>query len=330
MRSFDAVTVAGRLLGCIGLNALRVEGGRNAEVWRIDAPDASYALKRYIRADAPERLSREVAALRFLERHDVANVPRVAAADAESGVILLSWLPGEVVLEATEDDITACVAFIGQQHELSHASDAAALPAAKEACGSVASILMQIDARIARLSALAHRDPALRRFVERECMPRRRVLEELRERYPNEFPRQYKTLNPSDFGVHNARRDGAGRLSFLDFEYFGWDDPAKLSADFILHPGMALPQRLQSHFADRVAQVFGQEADFVQRLAALLPAYQLRWALIMLNPVLDAAIATAHEGADFAAAVRMQTERAERFLRSPTVALSEEEDRYAH
>ena len=40
-----------------------------------------------------------------------------------------------------------------------------------------------------------------------------------------------RTLSPSDFGFHNALKRSDGRIVFLDFEYFGWDDPAKMTAE---------------------------------------------------------------------------------------------------
>lgn len=328
MPSFDAADVAGRLLGYAPSRVGRIRGGRNAEVWRVDTPDGAYALKRYIRSDAADRLGKETAALQFLARHGVETVPRVASADIELGVVLMRWLPGEPVSEASEKDILACADFLALLRDLSRAPDAVALPDAKESCGSVAAILGQIDARSRALESLSGRDSALDRFLTEEVAPRRYALVPLLRDYPAEFPRKYRILSPSDFGLHNALRDAEGRLSFLDFEYFGWDDPAKLAADFLLHPGMGLPRGLQRLFAARVCAVFCREVGFARRLDALLPAYQVRWSLIMMNPVLEAGGAPAHSSAEFAAVVRSQTERARRLLQAQPISASELGEQY--
>ena len=55
-----------------------------------------------------------------------------------------------------------------------------------------------------------------------------------------ELPKSMQIFSPSDFGFHNAILKESGDLVFLDFEYFGRDDPVKLMADFIWHPGMKL------------------------------------------------------------------------------------------
>src|SRR6185503_11886129 len=39
-------------------------------------------------------------------------------------------------------------------------------------------------------------------------------------------------LSPSDFGYHNAVLADDETVRFFDFEYAGWDDPAKLVCDF--------------------------------------------------------------------------------------------------
>jgi len=72
-------------------------------------------------------------------------------------------------------------------------------------------------------------------------------------------------------------------LTFLDFEYFGWDDPVKLMSDSLLHPGtpMAAPVRL--HFHTAIQRVYEREPDFAPRFEALYPLFGLRWVLILLN-----------------------------------------------
>ena len=56
-----------------------------------------------------------------------------------------------------------------------------------------------------------------------------------------EIPLEDRCLSPSDFGFHNALQSAA-RLSFIDFEYAGWDDPAKLVCDFFCQPAVPVPQ----------------------------------------------------------------------------------------
>ena len=64
------------------------------------------------------------------------------------------------------------------------------------------------------------------------------------------IPRQDRVLSPSDFGFHNALERPDSQLTFVDFEYFGWDDPAKMLSDFLLHPAVDIGHELRQRFLD--------------------------------------------------------------------------------
>ena len=97
------------------------------------------------------------------------------------------------------------------------------------------------------------------------------------------IPLSERTLSPSDFGFHNAIRRAGGRLVFLDLEYFGWDDPAKTAADFLLHPGMQLAGTLKRRFFSRIAAAFASVPTLPLRVRAVYPLFALKWCAILLN-----------------------------------------------
>ena len=94
-----------------------------------------------------------------------------------------------------------------------------------------------------------------------------------------------RCLSPSDFGFHNALRAGDERLRFLDFEYAGWDDPAKMVCDFFCQPAVPVPLHFYDDVVGRVAAVSGG-SSLPQRIGLLLPVYQLKWCCILLNDFL--------------------------------------------
>ena len=95
-----------------------------------------------------------------------------------------------------------------------------------------------------------------------------------------------RTLSPSDFGFHNAIRRPDGMLDFVDFEYFGWDDPAKTIVDFLLHPGMQLDDALKRRFAAGVCAAFAELPALPARTRIVYPLFGLKWGLILLNDFL--------------------------------------------
>jgi hypothetical protein len=92
-----------------------------------------------------------------------------------------------------------------------------------------------------------------------------------------------RCLSPSDFGFHNSLHDGQGRFSFIDFEYAGWDDPAKLLCDFLLHPGIPVDVELLSYLLTPLDKAGLLPPPVRRRSRDLYPLLVLRWCCIILN-----------------------------------------------
>jgi hypothetical protein len=266
--------------------------GRNSRIWRVRTGDNDYALKQYPpRAGDPrDRLATEVGALRLMERFRITTVPRVLGIDDAQGYALLSWIDGSDVTDIGNEDIDSAVNFLRAIHDLRTAPWAVEQPPAAEACLSGAEIERQIANRMVRLAKI-HDEPQLIDFIENSFKPvfslnraeMKSVAAAADLAFDVELPQEWQSLVPSDFGFHNSLRRPDGSLAFLDFEYFGWDDPVKLIADIMLHPGRALanPQRLR--FRKAAQDVYSNDSAFVRRLSTYLPLFGLRWVLILLN-----------------------------------------------
>ena len=98
--------------------------------------------------------------------------------------------------------------------------------------------------------------------------------------------KEKQILSPSDFGFHNAIKNNNNEITFLDFEYFGWDDPVKLTSDFILHPAMNLTTRQKKYWVQSLVKLFIDDANFLFRLRNSFYLYGIIWCLILLNEFL--------------------------------------------
>ena len=236
----------------------QVGGGRNSRVFRIDCNGRRFALKQYpSRNDDPrDRLATEVGALRLMAEFKLAVVPHVVATDASRGFALLSWIDGAPVGEVTISDIDSAVAFLSAIHALNETPWAAQQPLAAAACLSGREIERQIKMRLDGLRFAGSSEAELIDFIDnyfavvfsKTVEKSKRQLAQARLDFASELQQRWRSLVPSDFGFHNSLRRKDGSLAFLDFEYFGWDDPVKLTADIMLHPGRKLPLPLQQHF----------------------------------------------------------------------------------
>jgi hypothetical protein len=266
-------------------------------VFRVRTADnQSYALKEYPPRtnDSRDRLGAEFSALKFLEHCGIGNVPKAIASDPVEGYGLYEWIDGVAVSDPTDVDVDAAVGFMAALHERRNAANAENLPLASEACLSPSVIITQLGERLDRLTEVARSEPRLAKFLANEYAPVARSVEAwVRLEYEAagwEFERPIATkersLSPSDFGFHNAIRRLDGKLVFVDFEYFGWDDPAKLTADFLLHPGMQPSVRQYERFRAGAVTIYGEKSAFSARLALVYPLYGLRWCMILLNEFL--------------------------------------------
>ncbi len=289
----QATDVAGALLG----RAVRVSrlstGGRNSRIWRVESGDHAFALKQYPpRCDDPrDRLATEVGALHLMERYSIVTVPRVLGVDAEHGYALLSWIDGGDVTAIGDADIDAAVAFLTAIHALRTTPWAVEQPRAAEACLSGFEIERQMQGRLARLRDVARNEGQLVDFISGSLVDRL-AFESAKAKhrvaaaglaFDAELPQEWRSLVPSDFGFHNSLRKQDGSLAFVDFEYFGWDDPVKLTADILLHPGRVLAPRQRQRFRQAATGLYGADPAFAVRLSAYLPLFGLRWVLILLN-----------------------------------------------
>ncbi|CAA7614519.1 phosphotransferase [Magnetospirillum sp. SS-4] len=285
--SSDSVERAARLART-PVRAIRPGGrGGNNRLERVEAEDGrSFALKSYPRTtgDARDRLGVEFAALSFLAANGIVEVPAALARDDEAGQGLYEWIEGVPVDSPAAADVDAALAFAARLHALRHAAAAARLPWASEACVSGAELIRQAESRLVRLRQVAAGHPGLGDLLEAGIAP---ILQQSAEAVTfGPLAPECRTLSPADFGFHNALRRPDGSLAFLDFEYFGWDDPVKLAAEFPLHPGQSLDETLRARWREGIARVYEDVPEFHGRLAAFRPLFVARWALIVLNEFL--------------------------------------------
>jgi aminoglycoside phosphotransferase (APT) family kinase protein len=289
----DVRDIAGGLCPEPVASVSELRKGNNSRIFRVDARGGRYALKKYPATDNRNRLEAEVRAVRFFERKGVARTPRVVAVAPERRYALFTWIDGDPVDTVTDADVGEFAAF---QIALDGAIDARAqaeIGEASEACLSGQRILSQIERRYARLAAVKHDVAEFAAFFDDVLVPSLREFEaagraayrRLGLDFAEEIAPHFRTLIPSDLGAHNALRGRDGRLFFLDFEYFGWDDPLTSIANFVMHPGMRLSEPQKQAYQQRLLGHFRKHGE-AQRLPALMPLYALRWCAIILGELL--------------------------------------------
>ncbi len=276
-------------------------GGANNRVHRArTASGRDYIVKQYFTPanDTRDRYHSEHAFYTFAwESAGVRCIPEPLAWDETDRLGAFALVEGTRLEQATSADVDAALDFFTQ---LNHARTRAdVIRPAAETCHTLAEHLATVQSRMDRLASISGTDPidaTARLFVNDTLFPAWQnalhhpaLVAALSDVNADSAPMP-RCVSPSDFGFHNTLRRTDGSLMFFDFEYAGWDDPAKLVCDFFCQPAIPAPADCYENFISRVAAALGcaSPAVLAARCRLLLPIYQLKWCTIMLNEFLPA------------------------------------------
>jgi Phosphotransferase enzyme family len=295
----------------------KLTGGRNNRTFLATAASGEpLVLKLYHAApgDPRDRLGAEFAFLTYAWERGLRSIPRPLACDPAARAGLYGFLPGKRLaageitawhLEAALDFVLAVNASPRRPRSLAPAS---------EACFSLAAHEATVARRVARLGTIAPAVPhraAAEAFVRTQLEPtwawvRARLA--ARARQLGLDPEARLTagevcISPSDFGFHNALVLDT-TVGFLDFEYAGHDDPAKLACDFFCQPEVPAPAAAFGDFVARLVAGLGLAPSHAARCTVLRDVYRVKWACIMLNEFLPLGAARRAFAGDDGTAVR--------------------------
>lgn len=273
-------------------------GGANNRVYRVTHRDGELVVKSYFQhpGDVRDRMGAERALYDLISAQGISFAPASLGWIPEHRLGLFELLPGRKLTpeEVNSGMVQQALAFLAQLNAARQSPAAARIPIASEACFSVAEHLATVDRRVARLQSiepLSTVDHEAIGFINQALRP---VWQDIRTRIESQagaaptsaLPRSNWCLSPSDFGFHNAMLAPDGRLRFFDFEYAGWDDPAKLACDFFCQPQLPVPMAEWDLFISTVAHSLESGDNFPERARSLLDAYRVKWCCIMLNDFL--------------------------------------------
>jgi hypothetical protein len=272
-----------------------IPAGGNNQVYRVRTPLRTLLLKRY-RIEPGERnsrLEREFTFVTFAWQCGVRCIPEPLAADHQAGLGLYEFVEGRFLNpdDAGWPQVGEALRFFVEVNGFRDREAALGLLPAAEACFSVDAHLRLVGSRVARLQDMPG-DSAVeeeaRAFVTTELVSAWERIHQMTGVYAGghlrtELPLAERCVSPSDFGFHNAIIEPNGTVRFIDFEYAGWDDPAKMVCDFFCQPRVPVPEIHLADFLRGVASQFPNPHELAARVEALLPVYRVKWCCILLN-----------------------------------------------
>jgi hypothetical protein len=261
--------------------------GRNNKVVKLKTPKKNFILKIFYEnlIDERDRYSAETRFYDYIGTKHIDHSSQCLARSQSNRAILLDFIEGEHLTssEITEAAFAQMMDFICALND--EKKSRPSLPMASESCFSDYDHIYLVDCRIKKLSAKVQ-DRSAAKFISDLLIPSwHHIREEARKTSKNwKIPLTVdeRCISPSDFGFHNCVRRPNGTLAFYDFEYAGWDDPAKLICDIFCQVEVPVPLK---HFPIAIERI--ESKLKTKRLADhvnwLMPTCRIKWCCILLN-----------------------------------------------
>lgn len=270
-----------------------IRSGRNSQVFRVSQSSGDWLLKKYHQhpEDKRDRLGTEFRFLQFLWEKKFRQIPEPIMCDTVHQMGIFSFLKGSRPKKVEPRHITQAVDFIYQINQFRECAGDSILPNASEACFSINEHLHSVERRLNKLTHLegdTELVEQVQEFVEKFLIRKWFQIKEYIEKmirkidFEEGLSQEERILSPSDFGFHNTLESEQGNLSFIDFEYAGWDDPVKLICDFGCQPEVPVNKKLWLQFLNKLSENL-EISSISQRAKVLLPVYRIKWCCIMLN-----------------------------------------------
>jgi hypothetical protein len=267
----------------------KIVGRGNSEIYKIKSDNSKdVVLKIYPQNKGHNRLMSEYFGLKNLREVGVDNIQQSVNLNKKLGVATYKYIDGQSVEKYSLDDIQQVLDLISKVHSKRNEKIFSNFQFASDACLSGKDIENQIYYRLNELSLISSKYAGLNDFLKNIFIPRAKEIIDWSKSSQHgilwhsvKITRKGQTLSPSDLGLHNAIRLENGKLIFHDFEYFGWDDPVKLIADFSHHAAMHLTEDMEYFWFNGVSKIYGKHV--LEKLKFAWPLYGLNWCLIILN-----------------------------------------------
>src|SRR5574340_813300 len=275
-------------------------GGGNNRVFIVQAGGKQLIAKWYFThpTDTRDRLRAEYAFLEYAHGLGLGCVPKPLACLHAERLALYDYIDGTKLRpdEVSVQHVGEAAGFFMALNGAERLRHMGALPAASEACFSIADQIASVQKRVARLSGIAPSNPEDTLALDFAGQIRNR-LDAVADGIlataastgldANEaLDMELRCISPSDFGFHNALKRPSGDLCFLDFEYAGWDDPAKMVCDFFCQPAVPISPVYFEDFMQQALNFSSASEFLMSRARLMLPLFRIKWCCIMLNEFL--------------------------------------------
>ncbi len=266
----------------------KIKGGINSTVYKITKNNKNICLKIYpINSEKKNRHINEFKSFQILRKNNIYTSPIPLNISNNLQISSYSWLKGKKLKILKEKNINNLLNFFMKLKKLSDNTNISKLNYASESSVNILNIYNYNKIRILKLKKLNYDNKTLidhLNLIEDTNNKNNIYLKKFirKNRVKTILPKKNLLLSPSDVSLKNIINLN-NRDFYIDFEYFGWDDPCKTLSDIIWHPSMKISSDIYDIFINRFSKIFEEDSLFKERLINTFNLYGVRWSLIMLN-----------------------------------------------
>ena len=255
------------------LKEKKILGGKNNITFTLK--NKSIFVKKF-----QNNFDRELIFNNFLKLNNIYNIPKILNFSKKNKVIKYQFYPNIKKKIINKNNIIKIFKFIKNINNLNFSKKN--FKYAKDFCKNLKNYDKELKTRIQK-----HK----RNVNYNKNLEFKNLINKIEKKYNllkenNYFSNSYLfkekdlILSPCDFHLDNMIFDY--KIIYVDFEYSGLDDPAKLYSVFFLQPNFYIKKNIFDSVINKI--LFFQNKDLIKkRIIYLFPIIYLRWALILLN-----------------------------------------------
>jgi tRNA A-37 threonylcarbamoyl transferase component Bud32 len=272
-------------------NTNKLNGGINNPTYLINNKKNSYVLKK-INSNPSSLFDRYVAEKQFLNLTNIIsgiNTPKLLYSFDTERVLILEYIKpdnAEYIPNIDQNKINECVNFINKINLDKELGKKIITQNASDSYLDLTGHIENIDFRLKNFStnhiSEQYKESAenLLYLLKAKWIILRIDAFSFLEKniIQNSIDQNYLKVSPSDFGFHNIIIKNNSNY-FIDFEFSGWDDPAKLYCDFILQPKFPIPSSFHQLLKE---QLIGKDyiSKYEKRIDLLYKILKFKWLTI--------------------------------------------------
>ena len=273
----------------------------NSKVFKLTCKERShisYCLKIYKsknKNDGRNRREAESNFLKYLSDCRIGNTPIMIHECDKENWNMMSWIEGKRAHSLQKDDIQKISKFIAESNPENYSFPSTkSITDASEAFKGAKANQLIVERRIKKVIDMSNLDLSedLSKWLFDTLLPSYRSI----SKKFDDATRSCKAwrreevrliLSQSDAGVHNILRTDS-EIYFIDFEYAGFDDLARLVCNWVLNPNHLLGTDYENELIKAISKQTTHLGDsWIKRFHDIKKLVAIQWCTIMIGHTLN-------------------------------------------